>query len=450
MKKRTFLKLSSAIITTAAIAPLESCQNKPTRTNWAGNIRYLSDNLHEPENIEELKKLIRNTDRIKGQGTSHSFNGIDNSTFGFVRVTRLNKVLSLDETNMTVTVQSGIRYGELCKHLESKGFALHNLASLPHISVGGSIATATHGSGDKNGNLSTAVKGLKIVNAAGEEIELKGDEANAAIVHLGALGIVTEVTLAIQPTFQVRQYVYQYLAMAQLKDHFDEIFSSGYSVSLFTDWSKDTINQVWVKKRVTPEDPADAPAELFGAKAATKDLHPIEAISAVNCTPQMGVAGPWHERLPHFKLDFTPSAGEELQAEYFVPRANAYEAIAAVYDLRRYVNPLIQISEVRSIASDNLLMSPCSRQNLPAGSQGSIAIHFTWKKDWEGVQKVLPMIEKALAPYNVRPHWGKLFTIEPSVLRSRYKGLDDFKKLVKDFDPHGKFVNEFLERNLLA
>jgi len=443
MKKRTFLKLSSAIITTAAIAPLESCESKPPRTNWAGNIRYLSDNLHEPANTDELKKVIQETDRIKGQGTSHSFNGIDNSTFGFVRVTKMNKVVSLDETNMTVTVQSGIRYGELCKYLESKGFALHNLASLPHISVGGSIATATHGSGDKNGNLSTAVKGLKIMNAAGEEKELKGDEANAAIVHLGALGIVTEVTLAIQPTFQVRQYVYQYLPMSQLESHFDEIFSSGYSVSLFTDWSKDTINQVWVKKRVSAEDPAEAPAELFGAKAATKDLHPIESISAINCTPQLGVAGPWHERLPHFKLDFTPSAGEELQAEYFVPRKFGYAATPKVYALREQVNPLIQISEVRSIAADNLLMSPMRDQD-------SIAIHFTWKKDWDGVQKVLPKIEQALGPFNVRPHWGKLFTLDPKVLRSRYQGLSQFRELIAKYDPNGKFRNEFLERNLLS
>ncbi len=440
MKKRTFLKLSSAILTTAAIAPLESCEQKPSRYNWAGNIRYLSDELHEPSTLEELSALIKKTNRIKGQGTGHSFNGIDNSTFAFVRLSKMNQVVALDETNMTVTIQAGMRYGELCKFLESKGYALHNLASLPHISVGGSIATATHGSGDKNGNLSTAVKGIKIMNAAGEVIDA-GSDLNSAIVHLGALGIVTEVTLAIQPTFQVRQYVYQYLPMSDLKDHFDEIFTSGYSVSLFTDWSKDTINQVWVKKRVTPEDPADAPASLFGAKAATKDLHPIETISAVNCTPQLGVAGPWHERLPHFKLDFTPSAGEELQAEYFVPRANAYDAIAAVYALRDKVNPLIQISEVRSIAADNLLMSPCREQD-------SIAIHFTWKKDWEGVRKVLPLIEGALSSYNVRPHWGKLFSLEPNVLQGRYKGLAEFKELRKRFDPNGKFQNEFLERNL--
>jgi xylitol oxidase len=443
MKKRTFLKLSSAILTTAAITSLESCQSKPSRYNWAGNIRYLSDDLYEPSTIDELKTLIQKHNRIKPQGTSHSFNGIDNSTFGFVRLSKMNQVVSLDETNMTVTLQAGMRYGELCKYLEAKGYALHNLASLPHISVGGSIATATHGSGDRNGNLSSAVRGMKIMNAGGEVIDLAGSDLEAAVVHLGALGVVTEVTLAIQPTYQVRQYVYQYLPMSDLKDHFDEIFTSGYSVSLFTDWSKDTINQVWVKKRVTAEDPADAPESLFGAKAAAKDLHPIESISAVNCTPQLGVAGPWHERLPHFKLDFTPSAGEELQAEYFVPRANAYEAISAVYDLREHVNPLIQISEVRSIAADNLLMSTCRGED-------SIAIHFTWKKDWEGVQKVLPLIEKSLDKFKVRPHWGKLFAMEPSLLRSRYKGLDQFKALAKKFDPDGKFRNEFLERNLFA
>jgi xylitol oxidase len=440
MKKREFLKLSSALITAAAIAPLESCEQRPSRYNWAGNIRYLSDKLYEPTTLDELKALVQNNSRIKGQGTNHSFNGIDNSTFGFIRVTKMNQVISLDETNMTVTVQAGMRYGELCKYLEARGYALHNLASLPHISIGGSVATATHGSGDKNGNLSTAVRGMKIMNAAGEIIDA-GEDLNSIIVHLGALGIVTEITLAIQPTFQVRQYVFQYLPMSDLKAHFDEIFSSGYSVSLFTDWSKDTINQVWVKKRVTAEDPAEAPAELFGARAATKDLHPIETISAVNCTPQLGVAGPWHERLPHFKLDFTPSAGEELQAEYFVPRANAYEAIAAVYELREKVNPLIQISEVRSIAADNLLMSPCRNQD-------SIAIHFTWKKDWDGVKAVLPLIEKALSPFRVRPHWGKLFTLEPATLQKRYQGLNEFRSLMKRFDPNGKFVNEFLERNL--
>ncbi|HEX8059346.1 MAG TPA: FAD-binding protein [Cyclobacteriaceae bacterium] len=429
MKKRTFLKLSSTLLTTAAIA---SCvQKTPPGKNWAGNIEYSSDQTYEPATIDELRSIIQGHDHIKAQGTCHSFNTIADSTYGFVRLTKLNQVVSLDEANMTVTVQAGIRYGELCKYLESKGYALHNLASLPHISVGGSIATATHGSGVKNQNLSSAVRSMKIMNAAGEIIDLPGDLS----VHLGALGVVTEVTLAIQPTYQVRQFVYQHLPMSSLKDHFMEIMSAGYSVSLFTDWSND-INQVWVKKTVAE---GDAPAELFGATAATKDLHPIESISAVNCTPQMGVPGPWHERLPHFKLDFTPSAGEELQAEYFVPLANGYDAIEAVYALREKITPLLQISEVRTIASDGLLMSPMHGRD-------TLAIHFTWKKDWDGVRNVLPLIEETLSKFDVRPHWGKLFTIDPEVLQGSYR--DDLAKFSKLTD--GKFINEFLQKNLLS
>jgi xylitol oxidase len=434
MKKRTFLKLSSTLLTTAAIA---SCARKPgPRKNWAGNIQYSSDDLYEPSTIEELRSIIQAHDHIKAQGTCHSFNTIADSTYGFVRVTNLNQAISLDEANMVVSVQAGIRYGELCKYLESKGYALHNLASLPHISVGGSIATATHGSGVTNKNLSSTVHGLRIMNAAGEVVDVRSDSS----VHLGALGIVTEVALAIQPTYKVRQYVYQHLSMSGLKDHFMEIMSAGYSVSLFTDWSKD-INQVWVKKK---EGENDAPPELFGARAATKDLHPIESISAVNCTPQMGVPGPWHERLPHFKLEFTPSAGEELQAEYFVSLAQGYEAIEAVYALREKITPLLQISEVRTIASDDLTMSPMHGRD-------TLAIHFTWKKDWEGVRKVLPLIEQALAPFDVRPHWGKLFTLDPKVLQSRYK--DDLPKFVEQankLDPNGKFVNDFLRKNLFS
>lgn len=438
MKKRTFLKLSSALITTAAVAPLESCVTQPSihRTNWAGNLTYSSDELHEPTTVDELADLVRTTSKIKVQGTCHSFNTIADSRDRFVKLGKMNQVVSLDEQNLTVTVQSGMRYGELGRYLEGKGYALHNLASLPHISIAGAIATSTHGSGNRNGSLASAVRGLRVMKANGETVDV-GEDLAGMVVNLGATGVVTEVTLAIQPTFQVRQRVFQNLPMTSLKEHFDEIFQAGYSVSLFTDWSDDTIDQVWVKQLATQPD--IGAIEWFGAKPATRDLHPIESISAVNCTPQLGVVGPWHERLPHFKMDFTPSSGEELQAEYFVPFQSGYEAIAAVHSLRDRVNPLIQISEVRSIAADNLLMSPFRNQD-------SIAIHFTWKKDWEGVRQVLPLIENALEPFGVRPHWGKLFTLDPATLKGRYETLDTFRGLMKKYDPDGKFVNEFLAK----
>jgi xylitol oxidase len=359
----------------------------------------------------------------------------------------MDKVIALDPAARTVTVEAGMSYGQLCPYLESKGFALHNLASLPHISIAGACSTATHGSGVKNGNLATAASALEIVTAEGELVELSrqkdGETFRGAVVGLGALGAITRVTLDIQPSYMMRQYVYENLPLAQLKEHFDAIESSAYSVSLFTDWQKQRFNEVWIKSRVEAGQAFDATSEFFGAKLATRNLHPIIELSAENCTEQMGVPGPWYERLPHFRIGFMPSAGKELQSEYFVPREHALEAILAVESLRDQVSPHLMISEIRTIAADDLWMSPCYKQPC-------ITIHFTWKQDWPAVSKVLPVIEKELAPFHARPHWGKLFTTSPATLKSIYTRLPEFVQLSKKYDPQGKFHNEFLNTNIFG
>jgi xylitol oxidase len=289
------------------------------------------------------------------------------------------------------------------------------------------------------------VSALELVTAGGDLVKLSrqkdGDAFLGAVVGLGALGVVTRVTLDVQPTFMMRQYVYQDLPLAQMKEHFDAIEASAYSVSLFTDWQKQRFNEVWIKSRVEAGQAFNATPEFFGAKLATKNLHPIAELSAENCTEQMGVLGPWYERLPHFRMGFTPSAGKELQTEYFVPRQNAVDAILAVERLRNLVSPHLLISEIRTIAADNLWMSPCYQQDC-------VAIHFTWKQDWPAVKQVLPVIEKELAPFHARPHWGKLFTISPATLKSIYGRMPEFIELAKKYDPQGKFRNEFLERNV--
>jgi alditol oxidase len=327
--------------------------------------------------------------------------------------------------------------------LHKEGYALHNLASLPHISVAGSITTATHGSGVKNGNLASAVTALEVVVADGSIVHFSKaadpEKFNAVVVGLGAIGVITKVTLAIELTYMMRQRVFLKLPMAQVKQHFEAIVSAGYSVSLFTDWQNDYVNEVWIKSRMTEKD-HDGP-EFYGAKAATKNLHPIYDHPAESCTDQLGVPGPWHERLPHFKMGFTPSSGKELQSEFFVPIKHAIEAIEAVAQLGEQVGPHLFITEIRTIAADNLWMSPCHNQT-------SVAIHFTWKPETEAVTKLLPVIEKALAPFNARPHWGKVFKLEPKVLASRYEKIADFKKVVAEYDPHGKFRNAFLEHNI--
>jgi len=265
-----------------------------------------------------------------------------------------------------------------------------------------------------------------------------GDQFQGTVVGLGGLGVVTKLTLGIVPTSAVQQEVYEDLPVAQLEDHFDDIVSSAYSVSLFTDWQNERVNQVWLKRHVADGAALAVAPLFFEAKLAPSDRHPIVSLSAEPCTAQMGIPGPWHERLPHFRIEETPSSGEELQTEYFVPRQHAVAALRAVTRLREHIAPLLMISEVRTIAADTLWMSPCYQQD-------SVAIHFTWKLNWPAVQKLLPLIEEQLAPFNARPHWGKLFTMPPSQLQALYAKLPDFQDLLRSYDPQGKFRNAFLD-----
>jgi xylitol oxidase len=403
--------------------------------------------VSEASSLEQVQTLVKSEEKCKVLGTRHCFNNIADSRHNLLSMKPMHEVVALDADARTVTVQAGITYGQLCPYLESKGYALHNLASLPHISVAGACSTATHGSGEHNGNLSTAAVGLELVTAGGDVVQLSrktnGDLFRGAVVGLGALGAITKVTLAIQPTYQVRQYVYENLPFVQMKDHFDEIQKTGYSVSLFTDWQQHRVNELWIKSRVGGQEKFAAPKEFLGAKLATRNLHPIAELSAENCTEQMGVPGPWYDRLPHFRMGFTPSAGKELQTEYFVPRSQAVDAILAVERLRDHVSPHLLITEIRTIAADDLWMST-------AYQRPSVTIHFTWKPDWPAVKQVLPLIERELGPFQYRPHWGKLFVMAPETLRSRYERLPEFLALAKKFDPKGKFRNEFLNTNLFG
>ncbi len=413
--------------------------------NWAGNLTYHTTGLQMPETVAHVQALVQHNEKVKGLGTRHSFNHIADGDGIHLSLQKLNRVVSLDGDQRTVTVEGGIRYGELGAYLYNGGFALHNLASLPHISVAGACATATHGSGVKNSNLATAVSAIKLITANGDAITLtRDDEAfYGAIVGLGALGIISKLTLEIEPTYTVRQDLFENLPFVELEANFDTIMSAAYSVSLFTDWHDDFINQIWLKSRLTEQASHWSESEFFGATRADDHRHPLSGHSAENCTLQMGIVGPWHERLPHFKMDFTPSSGEELQSEYFVAREDALAALSAINEIRDLIAPHLLISEIRTIAADNLWMSPCYHQDC-------VAIHFTWQQNWPSVQKVLPVIEEKLAPFNGRPHWGKLFTMSPAQLQPLYPQRSRFVELYRIYDPQRKFSNAFLDAFVLG
>jgi len=413
------------------------------RTNWAGNYAYQGRRWHHPETVDQVRAIVTESSKAKVVGSRHSFNSIADTTEDLISLDRLTGIVALDREKRTVTVEGGIAYGQLGPYLHDAGFALHNLASLPHISIAGACATATHGSGVGNGNLATAVSAIEVVTSAGDVItlsrEASGDAFHGAVVSLGGIGVITKVTLDLLPAFQVRQDVYDLLPLAQLAENFDEIVSCGYSVSLFSDWKSSTFNHFCIKRVVADAPLPELAPQWHGASLSTAARNPIPGMGPENCTEQLGVPGAWHDRLPHFRQEFTPSAGEELQSEYFVLRRNAFAALSAIDGLRGQIAPLLQTCEVRTIAADTLWMSPCYEQD-------SVAIHFTWLKDWERVREVLPCIEAALDPFGIRPHWGKLFTMSPATLQSRYARLADFRDLLRQYDPNGKFRNEFLDR----
>ncbi|MDQ1583718.1 MAG: alditol oxidase, partial [Microbacteriaceae bacterium] len=407
--------------------------------NWAGNYRYRAERIVSPASLDEAREIVTASRLVRPLGSRHSFNDLVDTDGVLLSLAAMPQRLEIDAVARTVTVAGGMRYGDVASQLNEAGWALPSMASLPHISIAGAISTATHGSGDRIGNLATAVSGLEILTANGELRSLgRGDaEFAGAVVGLGALGLVVAVTLDIQPSFDVSQRIFENLPWGVALEHFDEVTSSAYSVSLFTNWSQESISQVWLKARV--DEASSIGDTLFGATAATGPLHMIRGISPENATEQLGVGGPWHERLPHFKLAFTPSNGEEIQSEYILPRRFATAAIETLRGLAGRIAPILQISEIRTVAADDLWLST-------AYGEDAVCFHFTWVRDQAAVEAVLPAIEDALAPFGARPHWGKVFVDSAGIVQSLYPRMDDFRDLVRRYDPDRVFGNAFLER----
>jgi xylitol oxidase len=401
----------------------------PPEVNWAGNVRFRARRRHRPSSVAQLRSTVAASDAVRVLGTGHSFNDIADTTGDLISVAGLPPEVDIDPARATVRVAAGLRYADVAPRLHAAGWALPNLGSLPHISIAGACATGTHGSGDGNGNLATSVCGLELVDAAGDV--LVPDDVRPWVVGLGVLGVVTHLTLRLVPSFEIAQYVYDDVPLPLRDDDLAELFSAAYSVSLFTRWTGRG-NQVWVKRR----DAGPVPRRWLGGTLADGARHPIPGAPAADCTPQLGVPGPWHERLPHFRPEATPSAGDELQSEYLVPRDRAAQALAALAVVGERLASVLHVSELRTVAADELWLSPSYRRDC-------LAIHFTWVNDAAAVAPVMALVEDRLAPFDPRPHWGKLFGY--SSMRERYERFDDFVELARQHDRTGKFRNPWFD-----
>jgi len=410
--------------------------------NWAGNYTYRAAEIHRPSSVDELREIVSRAPRVRVLGSRHSFSDVADSE-QLVHIGGLPRRFEVDRDAGTVTFSGGMTYGELAPLLEAEGLALHNLASLPHISVAGAVATGTHGSGNRNGNLATAVAGLELITSNGDMLNaVRSDpDFEGLVVNVGALGAITSLTLDVEPAYSVRQRVFEHLPWEAVYDHFDDVTGAAYSTSLFTRFG-DTVDMVWLKSRVTGEDESVWP-EFYGATPAPDERHPIPGLSGERTTPQLGVPGPWWERLPHFVMGFTPSNGDEIQSEFLVPREHAVAAIRAVQGLRDQIVPLLQICEIRTMAADRLWLSP-------QYGTDTIGLHFTWLQEQENVERVLAVIEDALRPFRARPHWGKVFTSGAADIAPLYPKLPQFLHLVESLDPRGAFRNPWFERSILG
>ncbi|MEY9878008.1 xylitol oxidase [Streptacidiphilus sp. MAP12-33] len=408
--------------------------------NWAGNIVFGATRIHRPRSVDEVCQVVAAADQVKVVGSGHSFNRVADTVGDLVVLDELPRRLEVDADRRTVTVTGGMRYTELARELQAYGLALPNLASLPHISVAGSCATGTHGSGNQLQGLASAVSALRLITSSGELVDLSRaddpDRFAGAVVGLGALGAVVGLTLAVEPAFEVAQWVYDDVPLDRIADGFDEVFGAAYSVSAFTNWAGDTAS-VWVKRRTDRDDAVHPGRGWLDGRLADAPRHPVPGMSPRHCTEQLGRPGPWHERLPHFRPDFTPSAGEELQSEILLPREAAPEAVAAMRALGPDIAPLLLTSEIRTVAADDLWLSP-------AYGRDCVAVHCTWRPLTDEVRQAVALIEAELLPLGGRPHWGKLFELRPEAAGALYERGEDFRRLMKSLDPRSAFRNAFV------
>jgi len=403
--------------------------------NWAGNIDLGTARVARPESVDELRRIVAGSERVRALGARHSFSGILAGAGDFVRLDGLPPTVDIDSVARTARVTAGMRYAEVAEALHRAGFALANLASLPDVTVAGAIATGTHGSGDTVGSLATAVVGLELVGPEGDLAErhrdVDKDDFAGLVVALGVLGIVTKVTLEIEPSFEVAQSVRVRVPLEEVRARFNDVSGAAYSVSVFTKW--DDYANLWLKRRT------DRPAtDLELGKAADGPLNPVPGTDPAPCTAQLGVPGPWHERLPHIRFGTTPRLGDELQSEYFLPRSAVPTAIAALRGLRGILGPALHVGEVRTVSGDDLWLSP-------AYEQDSVTFHFTWIRDAIRVWPVIAAVEEVLLPLGARPHWAKLTAMTRDAILSVYRRAADFRELRQKADPDGKFGNDFIE-----
>lgn len=411
--------------------------------NWAGNHAFLAERIHRPGSVDDVRRIVAGARLIHAVGARHAFNGAADSPGAVIDLSDIEPDFAIDAEARTVTAGAAATYGAAAAWLQAHGWALHNMASLPHISLAGATATGTHGSGDRLGTLASAIASLELVTASGDLVTLRrGDPDFAGVATgLGAFGIIARITLDIQPSYRMRQDAFQDLPWKFVLDDFDAVMAAGTSVSIFTTWSGVNADRLWIKTRLDAGVEDRPPPPPGGALPAALPSRTAGAEHLRKLTP-FALAGPWSDRLAHFRMTF--EQGPQLQSEYLLPRAHATRAIAALRPLGPRIDAQLAVTEIRSMAADDLWLSPASGTD-------AVGIHFSWAlRDVPEVMALCAEIEALLLPLRARPHWGKVILSPAATLAPLYPRMDDFRALARSYDPTGKFRNAYLDRHVFG
>jgi xylitol oxidase len=406
--------------------------------NWSHTVSFSSSEVARPRDLDELRSVVAASERVRALGTRHSFNRVGDTVGTHVLLDAMPRHLVVSADRSEVTCDAATTHAELSTALAAHGLALPNLCSSPHLGVVGAVQTGAHGSGVDQPALAAHVTRLELVDGTGalRTVAAGDPDLDAVSVGLGAFGVVHRITQRVVPAFEMSQTVDLDLGWDALLPHLHEVAASAYSVSLFTRYDDRGATQVWRKHRLG--DPEVLDLRDLGARPATETLHPLPASGAQDVTPQLGVPGPSHERLPHVHPDVCPRFGSEIQSEYLLDAARALEAIEALRGLADRLDPLLAIAEIRHVGADSAWLSP-------SGGRDSVALHFTWQRLPEELGELLPVVEAALLPLGARPHWGKAFACSPHDLRAAYPRIEEWGALVGAYDPERRFRNDLVD-----
>uniref|UniRef100_A0A915D0Y3 FAD-binding PCMH-type domain-containing protein n=1 Tax=Ditylenchus dipsaci TaxID=166011 RepID=A0A915D0Y3_9BILA len=445
----TSIKPNGSTPTTQAPDSCPGC--RAPLLNWGGNFNFSTQDIKYPTTTAGVQQLVKECKgKIRPVGTRHSFSEIANTNDTLICLVHMNLILSVDPSVPSVTVQAGITYTDLIPFLQSIGLAIPMMASLGEISIAGAINTAVHGSGAGIGNLATQVLGLQMVLADGSVVQYsKGQndtELAAATVGLGALGIVTQVTLQAQPTYNLAINVFENMDMSVLDTQLYNITHSGYAINMWSTFgTPGVLDQVWITTKVDSNgvNAYGNVSQLYGAPAATAQSSPIAALPPTYVVPQMGIVGPYYERLTDYDLGLSGQEGQQTQSEYYVDFDDFVPALKALQTLSAEINAVVYVALFRITEKDELWMSPQYKKT-------TMAIHFSWQPKLDQVMALLPKIEAALAPFNPIPHWGKLYTLKPEQYLPLLPKYPEWREQVELHDPTHKFRNKWLEENIFV